>query len=200
MQLAARSYLQEMGGLDEARDEHIRAGGWYSVQVLYTALFNKGKQLDFHDRVLAYKQAVLAGGPFVQNWGNVHWVAYLLGAGGNIYLLDSMKPGPEVISEAAFAASLVEHETCCQWMKARSICFSFENGTVRKAQNIGRKDDDHGNEGANLRYRHIAVLILLVSIVYSAQSAEPFKPQHASENHCKKKACLLRKVFFYVAL
>ena len=111
MQSAARSYLQEMQGLDEARDEHIREGGWYSVQILYTALFNKGKHLDFHDRVLAYEQAVLAGGPFVQNWSNVHWVAYLLGADGNIYLLDSMKPSPEVISEAAFAASLVEHET-----------------------------------------------------------------------------------------
>lgn len=30
----------------------------------------------------------------MQNWGNVHWVAYLIGADGNIYLLDSMKRGP----------------------------------------------------------------------------------------------------------
>ena len=111
MQSAARTYLQEMQGLDEARHEHIKAGGWYSIQVLYTALFNKGFILDIDNRVLAYEQAVLTGGPFVQNWNNVHWVAYLLGADGNIYLLDSMKPGPEVISEAAFAASLVEHET-----------------------------------------------------------------------------------------
>ena len=111
MKSAAQAYLQEMRGLDEARHEHIRAGGWYSIQVLYTALFAKGFMLDLDNRVLAYEQAVLAEGPFVQNWSNVHWVAYLLGADSNIYLLDSMKPGPEVISEAAFAASLVEHET-----------------------------------------------------------------------------------------
>ena len=102
---------QEMRGLDESRREHIRAGGWYSIQVLYTALFAKGFTLDLDNRVLAYEQAVSAGGPFVQNWSNVHWVAYLLGADSNIYLLDSMKPGPEVISEAGFAASLVEHDT-----------------------------------------------------------------------------------------
>ena len=100
-----------MQGLDEARHKHIKAGGWYSIQVLYTALFNKGFILDIHNRVLAYEQAVLTGGPFVQNSNNVHWVAYRLGADDNIYLLDSMKPGPEVISEAASAASLVEHET-----------------------------------------------------------------------------------------
>ena len=111
MKSAAQAYLQEMRGLDEARHEHIKAGGWYSIQVLYTALFAKGFMLDIDNRVLAYEEAVLAGGPFVQNWSNVHWVAYLLGADGNIYLLDSMKPGPGVISEAAFAASLVEHET-----------------------------------------------------------------------------------------
>lgn len=60
MQSAAQSYLQEMQGLDEARDEHIREGGWYSVQILYTALFNKGKHLDFHDRVLACEQAIFS--------------------------------------------------------------------------------------------------------------------------------------------
>ena len=111
MQSAAQTYLQEMQGLDEARNEHIKAGGWYSIQVLYTALFAKGFMLDLDNRALAYDQAVLTGGPFVQNWNNVHWVAYRLGTDGNIYLLDSMKPGPEVISEAAFAASLVGHET-----------------------------------------------------------------------------------------
>ena len=58
---------------------------------------------------------------------------------------------------------------------------------------MGRKGG-HGNEGANLWYRPMAVLILLVSIVYSAHSAEQFKPQRASQNHCKKKACLLWKL------
>ena len=42
MKTAAQSYLQEMQGIDEARSEHIRAGGWYSVQVLYAAVFAKG--------------------------------------------------------------------------------------------------------------------------------------------------------------
>ncbi len=53
-------------------DEHVFA-------TLHWAMVgpkNKLSQLDFHDRVLAYEQAVMAGGPFVQNgvrWGPYKW-------------------------------------------------------------------------------------------------------------------------------
>ena len=72
-------------------------------------------------------------------------------------------------------------------MRLAGVGSSCGSGTARKAQNSERKGN-HGNEGANLWYRPMAVLILLVSIVYSTHSAEPFKPQHASQNHCKKTA------------
>ena len=42
MRTAAATYLRQLEGIDDAADEHIRAGGWYPIQVLYTALFDQG--------------------------------------------------------------------------------------------------------------------------------------------------------------
>jgi hypothetical protein len=47
----------------------------------------------------------------IQNWGNLHWVAYRWGRDGNIYLLDSMQLGPVRVSEQDFVASLTRHAT-----------------------------------------------------------------------------------------
>jgi hypothetical protein len=110
MMTAAESYLQEMQGIDDARDEHIRAGGWYSVQVLYTAVFAKGLALDFHAPLQTLDEAQQAAA-LIQNWSNHHWVAYRWGNDGEIYRLDSMQLGPSKVSEAEFAASMVAHWT-----------------------------------------------------------------------------------------
>lgn len=66
---------------------------------------------------------------------------------------------------------------------------------MSKVQNSERKGD-HGNEGTNLWYRPMAVLIWLVLIVYSAQSAEPFKPHQASQNGCKKLRLCVASCFY----
>eukprot|EP00435_Cladocopium_sp_Y103_P032891 s2382_g8.t1 len=110
MKTAAQTYLQEMQGIDIARDEHIRAGGWYSVQVLYTAVFAKGFTLDFHVPLQTWRDAVEAAA-LIQNWPNRHWVAYRWGSDGAIYRLDSMQLGPSKVSEADFVASMAVHWT-----------------------------------------------------------------------------------------
>ena len=58
--------------------------------------------------------------------------------------------------------------------------------TVRKAQKSGRKDH-HGNEGANLWYRPMAVSTSLVSIVHRAQSAEP---ANVTRTFQKERGCM----------
>ena len=110
MATAAETYLQEWQGIDEAESEHIRPGGWYSVQILYAALFNRGIALNLDEPVQSVDQAHLATA-LVQNWNNQHWVAYRWGADGAMYRFDSLQRGPERVSEADFAASLVTHWT-----------------------------------------------------------------------------------------
>lgn len=110
MQTAAQTYLQEMQGVDDARDEHIRVGGWCSVQVLYTAMFEKGFTLDFHAPLHTWEEALPATA-LIQNWNNQHWVTYRWGSDGGIYRLDSMQPGPSKVSEAEFVASMAIHWT-----------------------------------------------------------------------------------------
>lgn len=110
MRTAAATYLRALEGIDDAAAEHIRAGGWYSIQVLYTALFEQGYVLDFHEPMRRMAQAHGAIG-MIQNWGNLHWVAYRWGRDGNIYLLDSMQLGPVRVSEQDFVASLTGHAT-----------------------------------------------------------------------------------------
>ena len=110
MKTAAQSYLQEMQGIDEARDEHIRAGGWYSIQVLYAAVFAKGFTLDFHAPLQTWEEALQATA-LIQNWDNHHWVAYRWGSDGAIYRLDSMQQGPAKVNEAEFVASMALHWT-----------------------------------------------------------------------------------------
>ena len=110
MKTAAQSYLQEMQGIDGAAREHIRPGGWYSVQILYTALFNRGYTLNFDQPVQSLQEAHLAPA-LVQNWNSQHWVAYRWGQDGAIYLLDSMSDGPQRMLEEEFSASLTMHWT-----------------------------------------------------------------------------------------
>ena len=110
MKTAADYYLQELRGVDDAVGEHIHAGGWYSVQVLYTALFRKGHSLDFHAPVLTLEQARGATA-FLQNWNNEHWVAYRRLPDGALCRLDSLQRAPEPVSEAALVASCAEHPT-----------------------------------------------------------------------------------------
>ncbi|CAE7251706.1 unnamed protein product [Symbiodinium natans] len=110
MATAAETYLQEWQGIDEAESEHIRPGGWYSVQILYAALFNRGLALNLDEPVQSLDQAHLATA-LVQNWNNQHWVAYRWGADGAMYRFDSLQRGPERVSEADFATSLVTHWT-----------------------------------------------------------------------------------------
>ena len=110
MKTAAEMYLQEMQGIDDARGEHIRAGGWYSVQMLYTAVFAKGFTLDFHAPLQTWEEALHASA-LIQNWNNYHWVAYRWGSDGAIYRLDSMQQGPAKVEEAEFVASMALHWT-----------------------------------------------------------------------------------------
>lgn len=110
MRTAAASYLQEVQGIDDAAHEHIGPGGWYSVQILYTALFNRGYALDFHEPVQSLQEAHLAPA-LVQNWNSQHWVAYRWGHDGAIYLLDSMRDGPHRMLEEEFNATLAMHWT-----------------------------------------------------------------------------------------
>ena len=110
MEAAAANYMREMAGVDHAVEEHIGPGGWYSVQVLYAALFAQGWALDMDNRVLNQQQAHGASA-FIQNWRNRHWVAYRWGPDGRIYLLDSMQCGPKQITEEEFCASLLLHPT-----------------------------------------------------------------------------------------
>ena len=110
MRTAAANYLQELQGIDDAAHEHIRPGGWYSVQILYTALFNRGYTLNFHQPVQSLQEAHLAPA-LVQNWNSQHWVAYRWGHDGAIYLLDSMRDGPHRMLEEEFTATLAMHWT-----------------------------------------------------------------------------------------
>eukprot|EP00435_Cladocopium_sp_Y103_P012508 s558_g3.t1 len=110
MRTAAASYLQELQRIDNAADEHVRPGGWYSVQVLYAALFNRGYKLNIDEPIRSLQQAHLAPA-LVQNWHNLHWVAYRWGHDGAIYRLDSMQIGPHRMSEEEFEASLATHWT-----------------------------------------------------------------------------------------
>ena len=110
MRTAAATYLRELEGIDDNAGEHIRAGGWYSIQVLYTALFERGYILDFHDPVQSMDQAHGAIG-LIQNRENRHWVAYRWGGDGNIYLLDSMQLGPAQVSDQEVLASVMRHPT-----------------------------------------------------------------------------------------
>ena len=65
---------------------------------------------------------------------------------------------------------------------------SLDDGLVRvcKAQKSGRKDH-HGNEGASLWYRPMAVSTSLVSIVHRAQSAEP---ANFTRSFQKERGCM----------
>ena len=110
MKAAADYYLQELQGIDGAVEEHISASGWYSVQVLYSALFRKGYSLDFHAPVLALEQAQGATA-LLQNWNNGHWVAYRRGPDGVTRRLDSLQRTPEPVSDAALVASCAAHPT-----------------------------------------------------------------------------------------
>ena len=110
METAAQSYLQALQGIDHARDEHVRPGGWYSVQVLYAALFNCGYRLNIDAPIRSLQQAHLVPA-LVQNWHNQHWVAYRWGHDGAIYRLDSMDIGPHRMSDEEFEASLAAHLT-----------------------------------------------------------------------------------------
>ena len=92
------------------RSTILWAGGWYSIQVLYTALFEQGYILDFHDPVQSMDQAHGAIG-LIQNRENRHWVAYRWGGDGNIYLLDSMQLGPAQVSDQEVLASVMRHPT-----------------------------------------------------------------------------------------
>ena len=110
MEAAVANYMQEMDGIDHALEEHIGPGGWYSVQVLYAALFAQGLALDMDNPVQNLEQARGASA-FIQNWRNRHWVAYRWGPDGRIYLLDSMERGPKQITDEEFSASLLLHPT-----------------------------------------------------------------------------------------
>ncbi|CAK9033287.1 ATP-dependent DNA helicase PIF1 (DNA repair and recombination helicase PIF1) (PIF1/RRM3 DNA helicase-like protein), partial [Durusdinium trenchii] len=104
MEAAAASYMQELEGIDEDRAEHIGPSGWYSVQVLYTALFAAGYTLDFHHPVHTMAEAQLSPA-FVQNIDNWHWVAYRWDAHGDLYLLDSIERGPRLVTKEEFVES-----------------------------------------------------------------------------------------------
>lgn len=104
MEAAAASYMQELEGIDEDRAEHIGPSGWYSVQVLYTALFAAGYTLDFHHPVHTMAKAQLSPA-FVQNIDNWHWVAYRWDAHGDLYLLDSIERGPRLVTKEEFVES-----------------------------------------------------------------------------------------------
>ena len=106
MRTAAATYLRQLEGIDDAAGEHIRAGGWYPIQVLYTALFDQGYVLDFHNLVQSMAKAHGAVG-LIQTSGNRRWVAYRWGGDGKIYLLDSMQPG----LGQEFLASVARHAT-----------------------------------------------------------------------------------------
>ena len=79
-------------------------GTWYSVQVLYTALFSAGYTLDIDNPIHTAASLENCIG-CIQNWQNAHWVAYTM-VGEEIFLCDSLKPRPEKISAAALAATL----------------------------------------------------------------------------------------------
>ena len=110
METAAKSYLQALQGIDNAREEHVRPGGWYSVQVLYTALFSHGYMLNIDAPIRSLDQARLVPA-LVQNWHNQHWVAYRWGHDAAIYRLDSMDIGPRRMGDEEFEASLATHWT-----------------------------------------------------------------------------------------
>ena len=110
MGAAAVAYLEEHLGVDDAAEEHIGRGGWYSAQVLYSALFLRGYVLDLDAYVRSLPPARQAGA-CVQNWGNRHWVAYRLEGDGSIWLLDSLEAGPIQQSEVEFLDSLAAHPT-----------------------------------------------------------------------------------------
>ena len=104
MQAAADAYLRALEGIDEDRGERISDTGWYSVQVLYTALFSAGYTLDIDNPINTPASLENCIG-CIQNWQNTHWVAYIM-VGEEIFLCDSLKPRPEKISAAALAATL----------------------------------------------------------------------------------------------
>ena len=117
MERAVNGFLAEARaeGVPEARRNHAAAGGWYSSEVLAwalrgTAMRRQGREMyrmdiaPLHTRPYAIHTCLGA----VVNIRGEHWVA-LRGSGGEVWLLDSARPGPEILDAAAYDAFVSEH-------------------------------------------------------------------------------------------
>ena len=104
--------------MQDRLDDHVRDGGWYSSEVLATAL--RSKALQAYDRVrweLALRPAddygdVLMAVGAVQNRSGVHWVAFRT-VSDIVYEFDSLQSCAKAHSPASLLPLLRQHPTYC---------------------------------------------------------------------------------------
>ena len=119
MSFAADTFMAEDGfDLGDVIEDHVRDGGWYSSEVLATALRTTAMQK--YDRIrwqmslaparhLADLAAALGA---IQNRSNTHWIA-LRCYSGHLYELDSLQLTPRHVPHQSVPQLLAEHPTYC---------------------------------------------------------------------------------------
>ena len=111
---AANQFLLENPELEDSTDDHMSGNGWFSSEVLSTALLTKA--MSEHDRVtwrldlkpLTAPEDLANYVGALQNQNNQHWIAYRA-ISGKYTKLDSLKPSPVVISASTLMRELREH-------------------------------------------------------------------------------------------
>ncbi|CAJ1448949.1 unnamed protein product, partial [Effrenium voratum] len=113
MEAALDWYMHSTRELEQSWEEHATASGWYSIQVLYTALHTKG-MATFHrlqwTLVLkppcAERHEVEASVAVLQNHHNRHWVV-LKAKEHRVYLFDSLCASPKLLADEQVSGLLL---------------------------------------------------------------------------------------------
>lgn len=117
MDFAAQVYMSEDGWeIGDGLADHVGAAGWYSSEVLATAL--RTKAMAVYDRIkwtlelapLRRSDELQTCLGAIQNRGSVHWASFRC-FGDVIYELDSMSAIPKAITQGSFEAMLRLHPT-----------------------------------------------------------------------------------------
>ena len=119
MQFAAETFMAEDGfEIGDALSDHVRAHGWYSSEVLATALrtaaMHKYDRLrwQLHLAPARTRHDVEACVGALQNRTNTHWVA-LCSLNDGIYEFDSLCSAPKLLSEESLLHLLHVHPAYC---------------------------------------------------------------------------------------
>lgn len=119
MEFAAEVFMSEDGfEMQDQFENHIKDGGWYSSEVLATAL--RSKALQAYGRLrwqLVLRPAgdyedVLTAAGAVQNRSSAHWVAFRT-VSDIVYEFDSLQSCAKAHSPASLLPLLRQHPTYC---------------------------------------------------------------------------------------